>query len=109
MTSISSHIESQVNKKTKSFLKDLSHLKLSREDIYSATNYFADKNIITQFRHGTIYKGRLLHSQQFIDIIVKRFYLKYVKDESKKFWTEVSMLSSLKHKNVVSLIGFYDD
>ncbi|GJW92387.1 kinase-like domain, phloem protein 2-like protein [Tanacetum coccineum] len=35
--------------------------------------------------------------------------LEYVKDESKRFWTEVSMLSSLKHKNLVSLIGFYEN
>ncbi|PWA84412.1 receptor-like tyrosine-protein kinase kin-15 [Artemisia annua] len=107
-TSISTHVEPHVSKKTKSSLKDLSHLKLSFKDIESATNYFALENFIEKFKDGTIYKGRLLHSEQFIDIIVKKFYLGYVKDESKRFWTEVSLLSSLKHKNLVSLIGFYD-
>ncbi|GJZ60909.1 kinase-like domain, phloem protein 2-like protein [Tanacetum coccineum] len=32
-----------------------------------------------------------------------------MKGESKKIWTEISMLSSLKHKNLVSLVGFYED
>ncbi|GKC69139.1 kinase-like domain, phloem protein 2-like protein [Tanacetum coccineum] len=107
--SLTSRVESHVSKKTKSFLQDLSHLKLSFQDIKSATNNFAQENIIRTFTLGTIYKGRILHSQQLIDIIVKRFYTKCIKDESKKIWTEISMLSSLKHKNLVSLIGILDD
>ncbi|GKB86645.1 kinase-like domain, phloem protein 2-like protein, partial [Tanacetum coccineum] len=108
LTSISTQVESHGNKKTKSFLKDLSHLKLSYQDIQSATNNLAKENIIRKFRFGTIRKGCLLHSKQSIDIIVKRFYQCYLKDESKKFWTEISILSSLRHKNLVSVIGFYD-
>ncbi|PWA74801.1 protein kinase-like domain, Phloem protein 2-like protein [Artemisia annua] len=107
LPSISTHVESHVSKETKSFLKDLSHLKLNFLDIALATNNFADENIIKEFRHGTILKGRLLHSEQSIDIIVKRFYINC--KQYKRFWTEVSMLSSLKHKNLVSVIGFYDD
>ncbi|GJZ98075.1 kinase-like domain, phloem protein 2-like protein, partial [Tanacetum coccineum] len=71
LTSISTRVESHVSKETKSFLKDLSHLKLSWEDIESATNNFAEENIIRKFRFGIIRKGRLLLSEQFIDIIVK--------------------------------------
>ncbi|GJY96261.1 kinase-like domain, phloem protein 2-like protein, partial [Tanacetum coccineum] len=109
LTSISTPVESHVSKETKSFLKDLSHFRLRWEDIVSATNNFAQEHIITTFRFGTIRKGRLLHCEQFIDIIVKKFYSDYVKGESKRFWTEVSMLSSLKHKNLVSFVGFYED
>ncbi|GJS79714.1 kinase-like domain, phloem protein 2-like protein [Tanacetum coccineum] len=87
LTSISTRVESHVSKETKSFLKDLSPYKLSFEDIESATNNFAKENIIRKFRVGNIRKGRLLLSEQFIDIIVK----------------------SLKHKNLVSLIGFYEN
>ncbi|GJU59707.1 kinase-like domain, phloem protein 2-like protein [Tanacetum coccineum] len=94
-------------------LIDLSHLKLSARDITSATNNFAVENIIEKFKLGIICKGRLLHFEQFIDIIVKRFYTRCIKDESKKIskkiWTEISMLSSLEHKNLVSLVGFYED
>ncbi|GKB70833.1 kinase-like domain, phloem protein 2-like protein [Tanacetum coccineum] len=102
LTSISTSVNSHVTKESKSFLKDLSHLRLSWEEIELATNSFADKNIIQYFKFGTIYKGRLLHSEQFIDIIVKGSFL----DESKYFWMEISMLSSLRHKNLVSLVGY---
>ncbi|GJZ35064.1 kinase-like domain, phloem protein 2-like protein, partial [Tanacetum coccineum] len=108
LTSISTHVESHVNKETKSFLRDISHLKLGFQDIASATNNFAQKSIMRTFKLGIIYKGRILHSEQFFDIFVKRFYTKCIKDESKKIWTEISMLSSLKHKNIVSIIGFFD-
>ncbi|GKC05997.1 kinase-like domain, phloem protein 2-like protein, partial [Tanacetum coccineum] len=109
LSSISKHVDSHVSKETKSFLKDLSHFKLRYEDIKSATNNFARENFIIRFRFGGIFKGRLLHREQFIDIIAKRFYTRCIKDESKKIWTEISMLSSLKHKNLVSLIGFIDN
>ncbi|GKA07181.1 kinase-like domain, phloem protein 2-like protein [Tanacetum coccineum] len=102
-------ISTHVSKETKSFLKDLSHLKLTWKDIASATNNLAKENIISKFRFGSISKGRLLHSGQFINIIVKRFYFIYVKNESKKFWTEISMLSSLEHENLVSLVGFHEN
>ncbi|GKG07197.1 hypothetical protein Tco_0330166, partial [Tanacetum coccineum] len=50
LTSISTHVESHVSKTPKSFsLKDLSHLKLSDRDIKSATNNFAQENIIRIF------------------------------------------------------------
>ncbi|GKB38137.1 kinase-like domain, phloem protein 2-like protein [Tanacetum coccineum] len=106
LTSISTHVESHVSKETKSFLKDLSHLKISWKDIVSATNNFAQENILDE--NGWIFKGRLLHSKQFIDIFGKAYRSDSEKDESKMFWMELSMLLSLKHKNLVSLIGFCD-
>ncbi|GJT26918.1 kinase-like domain, phloem protein 2-like protein, partial [Tanacetum coccineum] len=114
----SSHDKGSVNfvstrvvsgKKTMSSRNDLSRFKLSMEDIKSTTNGFALENIITETMRGIIYKGRLLHSEQFIDTIGKVLLSDSVKDESKMFWTEILMLSSLKHKNLVSLIGFYDE
>ncbi|GJU10050.1 kinase-like domain, phloem protein 2-like protein [Tanacetum coccineum] len=72
LTSISTHVESHVNKETKSFLRDISHLKLGFQDIASATNNFAQKSIMRTFKLGIIYKGRILHSEQLIDIFVKR-------------------------------------
>ncbi|GJU30632.1 kinase-like domain, phloem protein 2-like protein [Tanacetum coccineum] len=106
LTSISSHVDSHVSKETKSFLKDLSHLKLSYQDIISATNNFDEENIINI--DEMLFKGRLWHSKQFIDIFGKAYRSDSEKDESKMFWMELSMLSSLKHKNLVSLIGFCD-
>ncbi|GKB98899.1 kinase-like domain, phloem protein 2-like protein [Tanacetum coccineum] len=61
LTSISSHVDSHVSKETKSFLKDLSHLKLSYQDIASATNNFDEENIINI--DEMLFKGRLAHSR----------------------------------------------
>ncbi|GJU73450.1 kinase-like domain, phloem protein 2-like protein [Tanacetum coccineum] len=109
VTSVFTGVESHVSKKTMSSLKDLSQSKLSFEDIRSATNGFAHENVIKEFGFGRIYKGRLWHSNQLIDIIAKGFFpSKFVDNKRKEFWTEISMLSSLKHKNLVSFIGFHD-
>ncbi|GKF66942.1 kinase-like domain, phloem protein 2-like protein, partial [Tanacetum coccineum] len=51
------------------------------------------------------YRGELSWSGELIKIIARR----YNKDRDEKFWTEVSMLSSLKHQNLVSLLGFCDE
>ncbi|GKB98423.1 kinase-like domain, phloem protein 2-like protein [Tanacetum coccineum] len=93
-------------------LEEALKLQLARENRpikHLQTNNFALENIITEFRNGTIFKGRLLHSQQFIDIAAKKFFSSDIKRESKKIWTEIFMLSSLNHKNLVSIIGFCDE
>ncbi|GJV21909.1 kinase-like domain, phloem protein 2-like protein [Tanacetum coccineum] len=107
VTFVSIGVESNVSKNTMYSLKDLSQSKLTYEDITSATNLFAPENIIRIYRFGTIYKGCLLHSE--LHIIAKRFLTKYLKDESKRFWTEISILSCLKHKNLVSFVGWFCD
>ncbi|GJZ15778.1 kinase-like domain, phloem protein 2-like protein [Tanacetum coccineum] len=91
-----------------SSLKYHSHSELRLEDIESATNNFASENIIREKTVGLVYQGRMSHSGQFIDIVARGIYLKYKKDENKKFIVEKSMLSSLNHKNLVSVIGFSD-
>ncbi|GJX39470.1 kinase-like domain, phloem protein 2-like protein [Tanacetum coccineum] len=53
----------------------------------------------------TRYRGELSWSGELIKITARRFN----KDEHEMFWTEVSMLSSLKHQNLVSLLGFCDE
>ncbi|GKC09479.1 kinase-like domain, phloem protein 2-like protein, partial [Tanacetum coccineum] len=86
----------------------LSHSQLSFEDIESSTNNFAPENTIREKTVAWVYQGRMLHSGQFIDIVARGIYPEYQKEESKKFRMEKSMLSSLNHTNVVSLIGFSD-
>ncbi|GJW17081.1 kinase-like domain, phloem protein 2-like protein [Tanacetum coccineum] len=107
VTYVSSGSESHVTKKTTSFLNDVSYLKLSFQELKSATNNFDEENILDE--NGWIFKGRLLHSEQFIDIFGKAYQSDSEKDDSKMFRVELSMLSSLKHKNLVSLIGFMDE
>ncbi|GJW19488.1 kinase-like domain, phloem protein 2-like protein [Tanacetum coccineum] len=92
-----------------SSLKYLSHSQLSFEDIQSATANFAPRNKIREKTVKWVYQGRMLHFGQFIDIVARGINSKYRKDENKKFRIEKSMLSSLDHMNLVSVIGFCDD
>nr|GEV63816.1 protein kinase-like domain, phloem protein 2-like protein [Tanacetum cinerariifolium] len=84
------------------------HLKVPLEGILDATNNFAEENAIIEYDFSMEYKGQLLWSGELIDITAKRFNKERI-DREQLFWTEISMLSSLKHKNLVSLVGFCDD
>ncbi|PWA99360.1 protein kinase-like domain-containing protein [Artemisia annua] len=69
--------------------------------ILSATNNFSTYGI-----NSAGYKAQLLRWHgHVIDIFARRLG-KYQEGE---FWMEVSLLSSLKHKNLVSLVGFCDE
>nr|GEX08802.1 protein kinase-like domain-containing protein [Tanacetum cinerariifolium] len=86
----------------------LFYFKILLEDVLSATNNFADENIIGIGDFFKKYKGQLLWSGELIEIDARRFN-KERNDRQQLFWIEISMLSSLKHKNLVSLVGFYDE
>ncbi|GJX46353.1 kinase-like domain, phloem protein 2-like protein, partial [Tanacetum coccineum] len=88
---------------------DLAHLKVPLENILSATNNFAAANIIEEAYIGNAYKGELLWSGELIDIDARRFNKERDDEIEQRFWMEISMLSSLKHKNLVSLVGFCDE
>ncbi|GJT92867.1 kinase-like domain, phloem protein 2-like protein, partial [Tanacetum coccineum] len=52
----------------------------------------------------------LLWSGELIEIRVRRWLKEKWDDEKEQqFWMEISLLSSLKHKNLVSLVGFCDE
>ncbi|GJS03979.1 kinase-like domain, phloem protein 2-like protein [Tanacetum coccineum] len=57
---------------------------------------------------GDHYKGQLLWSGELIQIDAQRWNKEW-DEKQQQFWMEISMLSSLKHKNLVSLIGFCDE
>ncbi|GKC11576.1 kinase-like domain, phloem protein 2-like protein, partial [Tanacetum coccineum] len=87
---------------------EFAHLKVPLENILSATNNFDEENCISTSGFANLYKGQLLWSGELIDIIARR--LKNERnDREHTFWMDISMLSSLKHKNVVSLVGFCDE
>ncbi|GJS10193.1 kinase-like domain, phloem protein 2-like protein [Tanacetum coccineum] len=91
---------------------DIAHLKIPFEDIRSATNNFADANIIDfESKLAKIYKGQLLWSGELIDINARKVNKEYTHIEffNDLFWTEVSMLSRLRHPNLVSFVGFCDE
>ncbi|GJS27030.1 kinase-like domain, phloem protein 2-like protein [Tanacetum coccineum] len=86
-------------------IHDLAHLKIPLESVLSATNNFDDTNVIGSCGYEKRHTGQLSWSGELIKITARRFN----KDEHEMFWTEVSMLSSLKHQNLVSLLGFCDE
>ncbi|KAM0008468.1 putative protein kinase RLK-Pelle-LRR-I-1 family [Helianthus debilis subsp. tardiflorus] len=84
------------------------HLKIPLVDIKKATNDFAEENLIGKGGFRNIYKGQLLTSDTSIDIVARR--LDPQKGQgSKEFRTEIMMLCSLKHQNLVSIVGFCDE
>ncbi|GJQ99862.1 kinase-like domain, phloem protein 2-like protein [Tanacetum coccineum] len=87
---------------------EFAHLKVPLESIISATNNFDEENAIRDSIYANDYKGQLLWSGELIDIRAQRFN-KERNDREQLFWMEISMLSTLKHKILVSLVGFCDD
>ncbi|GJY82979.1 kinase-like domain, phloem protein 2-like protein [Tanacetum coccineum] len=83
-------------------INNLAHLKIPLESILSATNNFDDTHVTGRSGYEKIYKGQFSWTGEFIVINARR----YSKDGDEMFWTELSMLSSLKHQNLVSLLGF---
>ncbi|GJX62181.1 kinase-like domain, phloem protein 2-like protein [Tanacetum coccineum] len=89
---------------------DLAHLKIPLENILSATNNFDEENLTETADFGNAYTGQLLWSGELIKIDARRFNKDEWDDEKEQqFWMEISLLSTLKHKNVVSLVGFCDE
>ncbi|GER29435.1 protein kinase [Striga asiatica] len=78
----------------------------SLADVQSATMNFNDVFSIGKGGFGKVYKG-------FIDNGPEAVAIKRLKSGSKQgkreFWTEVEMLSELRHVNLVSLIGYCNE
>ncbi|PWA74798.1 protein kinase-like domain-containing protein [Artemisia annua] len=90
-----------------SSLDDFGHLRIPLKDILSATNNFDEDNFIGGDDFGNHYQGQLMRSGELIKIHARRWLNKESDDEKEQqFWMEISMLSTLKHKNLVSLVGF---
>ncbi|KAL8252696.1 hypothetical protein R6Q59_036389 [Mikania micrantha] len=93
-----------------SFDKKFDELKIPLKDIQTATDNFSYRNNIGRDGFGDIYKGRLvLRSRESIDIVARKLNTTIKGLGSKEFQTEIIILSSLKHPNVVSIIGFCNE
>ncbi|GJV06148.1 kinase-like domain, phloem protein 2-like protein [Tanacetum coccineum] len=88
---------------------DLAHLKIPLENILSATNNFDEKNIIGTSECFKEYTGQHLWNGDLIVIYARRLNKERDNKYEQPFWMEISMLSSVKHKNLVSFVGFCDD
>lgn len=85
--------------KVSMFEKSVSKMRLS--DLMKATNNFSKSNIIGTGRTGTIYKATLTDG---FSLMVKR--LQDSQRSEKEFISEMNTLGSVKHGNLVPLIGF---
>ncbi|XP_057514128.1 receptor-like kinase TMK3 isoform X2 [Actinidia eriantha] len=78
----------------------------SLSQILTATNNFDKASVIGIGGFGKVYKGSIDNGT--ITVAIKR-----LKDESKQgakeFWTEVEMLSKLRHTHLVALIGYCNE
>uniref|UniRef100_A0A251TE84 Protein kinase domain-containing protein n=2 Tax=Helianthus annuus TaxID=4232 RepID=A0A251TE84_HELAN len=89
-------------------ISKFAHLQIPLEDVVKATNNFHHDNIIGRGGLGLVYKGQLQRSGELITISALRLDRKHGGGVV-EFWTEVSMLSNLKHPNIVSIVGFCDE
>ncbi|XP_071739326.1 receptor like protein kinase S.2-like [Rutidosis leptorrhynchoides] len=83
------------------------HLRIRLQVIVSATSNFSDEYLIQEDELGKYYKGQMLRSGQLTDIVARRVGDTYVQIDG--FWTEISMLDSLSHKNILSIMGICDE
>ncbi|GKD13025.1 kinase-like domain-containing protein [Tanacetum coccineum] len=84
---------------------DLAYLKIPLQNILSATNNFAAENFCGEGGFGNHYQGQLLWYGELTDIHAQRWSKEW-NEKEQQFWMEISMLSTLKHKNLVSFVGF---
>nr|KYP39683.1 putative inactive receptor kinase At1g27190 family [Cajanus cajan] len=81
------------------FEKSISKMKLS--DLLKATNNFSNSNSIGSGRTGTVYRAVL---DDGITLMVKR--LQESQHTEKEFMSEMGTLGTVKHRNLVPLLGF---
>ncbi|XP_076949899.1 L-type lectin-domain containing receptor kinase IX.1-like [Bidens hawaiensis] len=80
--------------------------RFSYNDLVSATNNFSSDRKLGQGGFGCVYKGYLSHEN--MAVAVKKIS-QGSKQGKKEYITEVKVISSLRHRNLVRLIGWCHD
>ncbi|XP_041002360.1 receptor-like protein kinase FERONIA [Juglans microcarpa x Juglans regia] len=80
--------------------------RFSLEEITTATHNFHEELIIGVGGFGKVFKG--LVEESTMTVAIKRLNPES-KQGRKEFWTEIEMLSQLRHVHLVSLIGYCND
>lgn len=75
--------------------------KMRLSDLMKATDNFSKQNMIGDGRLGTIYRGKLENGDLYM---VKR--LQHTQHSEKEFMSEMATLGSVKHSDLVPLLGF---
>ncbi|KAE8713124.1 hypothetical protein F3Y22_tig00110214pilonHSYRG00015 [Hibiscus syriacus] len=74
--------------------------------IQSATNDFDDAFVVGRGGYGNVYKGCIERIK--CEVAIKRL-ASMSQQGAPEFWTEIQLLSQLRHRHLVSLIGYCDD
>ncbi|GFS30489.1 protein kinase family protein [Actinidia rufa] len=80
--------------------------RFSLAEILSVTNNFDDELVVGRGGFGKVYKALMDGGQT--SVAIKRLDLKS-RQGANEFWTEIDMLSNLRHTHLVSLIGYCDE
>nr|XP_043612059.1 uncharacterized protein LOC122583749 [Erigeron canadensis] len=91
-----------------STIPTLTRLQIPLEEVVKATNNFDEEYVIGGGGFGKVYRGQLSVSGEMVNIAARRLDPKH-RGGGVEFWTEISVLSSLKHENMLSLVGFCDE
>ncbi|GJT09720.1 kinase-like domain-containing protein [Tanacetum coccineum] len=83
-------------------------VQFSYQEIVSVTNNFDDVNVIGKGGLGKVYKAKVSQSGEPVDVAVRRIDHSYWLQDN-AFAKEIEILSKLKHKNLISLVGFCDE
>ncbi|KAJ0759772.1 putative protein kinase RLK-Pelle-CrRLK1L-1 family [Helianthus annuus] len=74
-------------------------------EILAGTDNFDESLVIGRGGFGKVYKGCINHGENLVVSAIKRLDPESSQGAS-EFWSEVQMLSRLRHCNIVSLIGY---
>ncbi|PWA82030.1 toll/interleukin-1 receptor (TIR) domain-containing protein [Artemisia annua] len=85
--------------------EEVEHLKIPLQDIQLATNNFARENAIARGGFGHVFRGQ---TGQHGNVAIKRLNRRDGQGEH-QFMMEIELLSTYKHENIVSLVGYCDE
>ncbi|KAJ8555655.1 hypothetical protein K7X08_013151 [Anisodus acutangulus] len=81
----------------------LNGFKFNLEEVESATQHFTELNLLGRSNFSAVYKGTLKDGSM---VAVKSISVTSCKSEETEFMEGLSLLTSLKHENLVKLRGF---
>lgn len=81
----------------------MQNFRLNLQEIETATQYFAEKNLLGKSNYSVTYRGTLRDGSV---VAVKRITKSSCKSEEAEFLKGLNILTSLRHENLVMLRGF---